>query len=153
MDVLTKSGRRRLLAKHIQENCIKEKHPDLSKIGQGTISKILNASKIRPHKIRYYIAKVDPNFDQKAANVLDTYREAKRLNKKTKDEQIKIVIVSYDEKPGIQAIGNVYPDLMPVEGHYSTIARDYEYKRHGTLSLLAGIDLMSGLIKRIKRKN
>jgi transposase len=56
------------------------------------------------------------------------------------------VIVSYDEKPGIQAIGNVYPDLMPVKGHYSTIARDYEYKRHGTLSLLAGIDLISGKI-------
>lgn len=35
---------------------------------------------------------------------------------------------------------------MPVKGHYSTIARDYEYKRHGTLSLLAGIDLISGRI-------
>ena len=56
------------------------------------------------------------------------------------------MIISYDEKPGIQAIGNVYPDLMPVEGYYSTIARDYEYKRHGTLSLLAGIDLISGRI-------
>lgn len=56
------------------------------------------------------------------------------------------MIISYDEKPGIQAIGNAYPDLMPVEGYYSTIARDYEYKRHGTLSLLAGIDLISGRI-------
>lgn len=56
------------------------------------------------------------------------------------------MIISYDEKPSIQAIGNVYPDLMPVEGYYSTIARDYEYKRHGTLSLLAGIDLISGRI-------
>lgn len=35
---------------------------------------------------------------------------------------------------------------MPVKGHYSTIARDYEYKRHGTLSLLAGIDLISGRV-------
>ncbi len=33
---------------------------------------------------------------------------------------------------------------MPVEGHYSTIARDYEYVRYGTISLLAGIDLISG---------
>jgi putative transposase len=72
----------RLLVKHIRENCIKEGHPDLLKINQGTISKILNASKIKPHKIRYYAAKVDPDFDQKAANVLDTYREAKRLNEK-----------------------------------------------------------------------
>jgi transposase len=66
--------------------------------------------------------------------------------KKKENEEIKTVIISYDEKPGIQAIGNVYPDLMPVEGHYSTIARDYEFKRHGNLSLLAGIDLISGKI-------
>lgn len=72
----------RLLVKHIRENCIKEGHPDLLKINQGTISKILNASKIKPHKISCYIAKVDPDFDKKAANVLDTYREAKRLNEK-----------------------------------------------------------------------
>ena len=72
----------RLLAKHIRENCIKEGHPDLSKINQGTISKILNASKIKPHKISCYIAKVDPDFDQKAANVLATYREAKKLSEK-----------------------------------------------------------------------
>ena len=72
----------RLLAQHIRENCIKEGHPDLSKINQGTISKILNASKIKPHKISSYVAKVDPDFDKKAANVLNTYREAKRLNEK-----------------------------------------------------------------------
>ena len=72
----------RLLVKHIRENCIKEGHPDLSKINQGTISKILNASKIKPHKINCYIAKVDPDFDQKAANVMETYREAKRLSEK-----------------------------------------------------------------------
>jgi putative transposase len=72
----------RLLVKHIRENCIREGHPDLSSINQGTISKILNASKIKPHKISCYIAKVDPDFDKKAVKVLDTYREAKRLNEK-----------------------------------------------------------------------
>ena len=72
----------RLLVKHIRENCIREGHPDLLKISQGTISKILNTSKIKPHKISCYVAKVDPDFDQKASNVLDTYREAKRLNEK-----------------------------------------------------------------------
>ena len=136
----------RLLAKHIRKNCIKEGHSDLSSINQGTISKILNASNIKPHKIRFYIAKVDPEFDQKAAKVLATYNEANELRENIKKEEIESVIISYDEKPGIQAIGNVYPDLMPVEGHYSTIARDYEYRRHGTLSLLSGIDLISGRI-------
>lgn len=66
--------------------------------------------------------------------------------KDIKKEEIESVIISYDEKPSIQVIGNIYPNLMPVEGHYSTIARDYEYKRHGILSLLAGINLISGRI-------
>jgi transposase len=57
-----------------------------------------------------------------------------------------MVIVSYDEKPGIQAIGNKYPDLMPVEEKHPTVSRDYEYIRYGTLSLLAGIDLFTGVI-------
>jgi len=74
----------RLLAKYIQENSIKEGHPDLSKINQGTVSKILNASNIKPHKISSYIAKVDPEFDKKAANVLATYREANELSEKKK---------------------------------------------------------------------
>jgi transposase len=53
-------------------------------------------------------------------------------------------VVSYDEKPGIQAIENVAPDLPPKPGEYRTVARDYEYRRHGTVSLLAGIDLHDG---------
>jgi len=57
-----------------------------------------------------------------------------------------MVIVSYDEKPGLQAIGNKYPDLMPVSGKYATISRDPEYVRHGTISLLAGIDLLTGTV-------
>lgn len=57
-----------------------------------------------------------------------------------------MVIVSYDEKPGIQAVENKYPDLMPVSGLYPTLSRDYEYKRHGTISLLAGIDLLTGTV-------
>jgi hypothetical protein len=50
----------------------------------------------------------------------------------------------YDEKPGIQAIKNTAPDLPPVPGKYPTWSRDYEYKRLGTLSFLAAIDLHDG---------
>ncbi|WP_025722160.1 hypothetical protein [Paenibacillus polymyxa] len=69
------------------------------------------------------------------------------------------VYLSYDEKLGIQAIGNTADDLPPVPGEHPTIARDSEYKRYGTLSLLAGIDLVTGevtsvssLIKRTSLK-
>lgn len=52
-------------------------------------------------------------------------------------------VLSYDEKPGIQAIATTSKDLLPDAGHGS-INRDYEYRRLGTLSLLAGIDLQRG---------
>src|SRR5258707_288903 len=57
-----------------------------------------------------------------------------------------VAIVSYDEKPGIQAIANTAPDLPPEPGRHATFARDHEYKRHGTVSLLAGIDLLTGQV-------
>jgi hypothetical protein len=58
-----------------------------------------------------------------------------------RDDAGEIVILSYDEKPGIQAIGNTTPDLPPVPGTHPTTQRDHEYKRHGTVTLMAGIDL------------
>ena len=54
----------------------------------------------------------------------------------------KTVTLSYDEKPGIQALKNIAPDLPPTQKH-GTVSRDYEYKRLGTVSLLAGIDLLT----------
>ena len=137
----------RLLAQHIRNNCMDIGYPELSNISSGTISKILSASNIKPHKISSYLQQRDPDFERKSAVVLHTYKQVELLRKKKeKDEKMDIVIVSYDEKPGIQATENKAPDLMPVPGRYPTISRDYEYVRHGTLSLLAGIDLLTGEI-------
>jgi len=47
-----------------------------------------------------------------------------------------VAIISYDEKPGIQAIATTAPDLPPEPHVHATLARDHEYKRHGTVSLL-----------------
>ena len=137
----------KLLAEHIQKKCIAMGFPEVSKISSGTISKILGASNIKPHKISSYIRQVDPDFDSKSIIVLHTYKKVELLKKiKSEGGDVDMVIVSYDEKPGIQAIGNKHPDLMPVEGKHPTISRDYEYIRYGTLSLLAGIDLFTGVI-------
>ena len=54
--------------------------------------------------------------------------------------------VSVDEKPGVQAIGTTAPDLPPVAGQQATLSRDHEYVRHGTLSILAALDLHTGEI-------
>ena len=57
-----------------------------------------------------------------------------------------IYSVSVDEKPGIQATALTAPDLPPVPGQQASVSRDYEYVRHGTVSILAGIDLHTGHI-------
>ncbi len=63
-----------------------------------------------------------------------------------------MAVLSYDEKPGIQAIENTAPDLPPVPGKHAMIGRDHEYIRHGTVSLLAGIDLLTGEVLGLARK-
>lgn len=137
----------KLLAEHIKKNSIAMGFPQASKIASGTISKILGASNLKPHKISSYIHQADPDFDSKSVIILHTYKKVELLKKlKSEGGNVDMVIISYDEKPGIQAIGNKHPDLMPVEGKHPTISRDYEYIRYGTLSLLAGIDLFTGVI-------
>lgn len=53
------------------------------------------------------------------------------------------ITVSYDEKPGIQAVANTTEDLRSAQEN-GGVYRDSEYKRLGTVSLLAGIDLLTG---------
>ena len=82
------------------------------------------------------------------AQVLCVYREVKLIKETAaaakQEPSDAVAIVSYDEKPGIQAIATTAPDLPPEPGSHATFARDHEYKRHGTVSLLAGIDLLTG---------
>ncbi len=139
----------RLLAHHARKHGPSAGHRCLAKLVQGTVCKILNREEIKPHKVRYYLECRDAEFEQKMAQVLCVYREVevlKRAAAKSKKPRKPVAIVSYDEKPGIQAIATTAPDLPPVPGVHPTFARDHEYKRHGTLSLLAGIDLLTGKV-------
>src|SRR5499427_7227792 len=137
----------RLLARHARENASAAGHECLAKVVQGTVCKILGQEEIKPHKVRYYLERRDAEFEQKMAEVLCVYREVQVLKKAAKSQPCQpVAIVSYDEKPGIQAIATPAPDLPPEPGIHATFARDHEYKRHGTLSLLAGIDLLTGKV-------
>ena len=62
-----------------------------------------------------------------------------------------MITVSYDEKPGLQALAPTSPDRPPVPGRYPSHTRDYEYERLGTVSLLAGLDLHTGQVTEIVR--
>lgn len=135
------------LAKHIRSHCEKSGHPSLSKLGRGTVSKILSRVEIRPHKIEYYLERRDPNFEVKMVQVLHVYKEIELLKSNMENQQEQpMAFLSYDEKPGIQAIKNKAPDLPPVPGKHPSIGRDYEYERLGTVSLLASIDLLNGQV-------
>ncbi|MCP4902218.1 MAG: IS630 family transposase, partial [bacterium] len=118
-----------------------------ARLSRGTVSKILNRNDLRPHKVRYYLERRDPEFDRKMVEVLHVYREAEVIREQGGDPAASTTAyLSYDEKPGIQALGTTSEDLPPVPGAFDRIYRDFEYVRHGTLSLLAGIDLLTGHI-------
>ena len=145
----------RLLARHAREHGPSEGHTCLAKLAQGTLCNILNEQEIKPHKVRYYLERRDPEFKQKMAEVLCVYREVKLIKETAaaakQEPSDAVAIVSYDEKPGIQAIANTAPDLPPEPGVQATFARDHEYKRYGTVSLLAGIDLLTGQVHALVR--
>ena len=140
---------RALLTKHINSFAEEAGHTRLSTISQSKIRTILEDADIRPNKITYYCENRDIDFDRKMHNVLLVYKQLSlqfdgngQLLPFDGDSQI-VHVLSYDEKPGIQAIATTSEDLLP-DGDHRTISRDYEYKRLGIISLLAGIDLQTG---------
>ena len=139
----------RLLAEHVRERAASVGYACLAHLAQGTLCKILAAHEVKPHKLRYYLERRDPEFDAKMAEVLNVYREVERLKQAAErqdGEPPAVAIISYDEKPGIQALATTSPDLPPAPMRHPTFARDQEYVRMGTLSLLAGIDLVTGVV-------
>jgi transposase len=135
------------LETYINKNAEDSGYTRLSTISRSGIKDILDHAQIKPHKIRYYCENRDPDFDKKMHDVLVVYKQIELQF----DEQGQVIpsvgkkinTVSYDEKPGIQAIATTSPDRMPTTAN-GYRQRDYEYVRLGTLSLLAGIDLLTG---------
>lgn len=134
-----------LLAKHTRQHAPTTGHQSLAHAAKATIQRILKAHPVQPHKVRYYTENRDPAFTQKMNQVLIVYKEVNCQNEQPSAPQdLPIITVSLDEKPGIQALKNVGADLPPVPGKRSYIGRDDHYERLGTLSLLAGLDLHTG---------
>ena len=138
------------LVAHIQKHATTLGHHCLEKISRSKLHDILTEGEIKPHKIRYYLERRDPKFDEKMADVLYVYKDVEILNQSA-DIARESTTISYDEKPGIQAIKNIAAQLKPVPGEHPTISRDYEYKRLGTVSLLGGIDLHTGEVHSLVR--
>ena len=97
----------RLLACHARERGPAAGHQCLARLAQGTVCKLLGQEEIKPHKVRYYLERRDAEFEPKMAEVLCVDREVQVLKKaaaKAEKSNKPVAIVSYDEKPAIQAI-------------------------------------------------
>src|SRR5262245_60454926 len=93
-----------LLRDHVRQHCVAAGHPTLRKLSRSKLHKILRQGELRPHKIRYYVERRDPDFDFKMANVLHVYKEVQIVNEYHRGKagrQLGMVTISYDEKPGI----------------------------------------------------
>jgi transposase len=103
-------------------------------IGWGTIQGILANADLRPHQTDGWLHSPDPEFKEKVTAICDLY-----LNK-PKDG----VVLSIDEKTGMQAIERKFPDRFAIPGRARR--REFEYKRHGTQSLFGCFEVHTGKV-------
>jgi hypothetical protein len=137
---------RSLLARHVRREAMQAGHPSLSRAAKATVQRILAEQPLHPERVRYYLEKRDPAFEVRMKDVLLVYQEVALQNEAQRGAEGRptIITVSVDEKPGLQAIANTAADLPPVPGKHPDVGRDHEYKRLGTCSILAALDLHQG---------
>lgn len=136
------------LAGYVAAHAVEAGFPRLAGAAKATVWRILDAHELKPHRVRYYLEQRDALFERKMAEVLMVYRDVNlyRADAVHDARPQPVYTVSVDEKPGVQALGTTAPDLPLVPGKHAGIGRDHEYVRHGTVSILAALDLHSGEI-------
>ena len=149
---------RSALAAHVRKEARAAGHPSLARAAKSTVQKILAEHIVQPHKVKYYLERRDPEFESKMKEVLMVYQEVMLQNQAEKAGPSRtesgVITVSIDEKPGVQAIENTAAALPPVPGKHPQVARDPEYTRHGTLSILASLDLHDGhVVARVEARH
>jgi hypothetical protein len=147
---------RSLLARHVRREAMQAGHPSLSRAAKATVQRILAEQPLHPERVRYYLERRDPAFEVRMKDVLLVYQEVALQNEAQRGAEGRptIITVSVDEKPGLQAIANTAVDLPPVPGKHPDVGRDHEYKRLGTCSILAALDLHEGHVTaRVERRH
>jgi transposase len=145
---------RKALAQHVRQHAGEAGHPALSRAGKATVQRILAEQPLHPERVKYYLERRDPDFEAKMREILLVYREVALQNENSEGLIPMLVTISVDERPGVQALAPTAPDLPPVPGQYATSGRDHEYKRLGTCSILAALDLHNGHVTaRVERRH
>jgi transposase len=105
------------------------------RVSKDTIQRILVQADVRPHRLERYMASDDPEFETKAADVIGLYL--------TPPQHAAVFCV--DEKTAIQALDRLDPVLPLSPGRIER--HGFEYKRNGTLSLYAALDVKTGKVE------
>ncbi len=103
-------------------------------IGRSTVHRILEQADLKPHKVRGWVHSQDPFFQEKVTEICDLYLHPPEG----------AVVLSIDEKTGMQAIERLHPDRPPRPGEH--LRREFEYIRHGTQSLIAALNVHTGKV-------
>lgn len=104
-------------------------------VSASQVGRILAEADLKPYKVRGWLnRRDDPAFWDRAAGICDLY-----LNPPPGS-----VLLSIDEKTAIAARSRKYPDIPAAPGRAAR--REFEYKRHGTASLMAAMDIASGQV-------
>ena len=115
----------RLLAEHLATDGI----------SASQIGRILADLDLKPHRVRGWLTRrADPNFFTKAAEVCDLYLR----------QPAGSVVVCVDEKTAIAARSRKHPDQPCRPGRLAR--REFEYIRHGTVSIIAALDVHNGQV-------
>jgi transposase len=104
----------------------------IDEISRSHLQRILQDVDLRPHRVRMWLHSPDPNFREKVNDICDLYRKAPEGS----------VVLSIDEKTGMQATERKHLDRPPQPGRPRR--QEFEYVRHGTQALIAGLDVHSG---------
>ena len=103
-------------------------------IGHGAVQKIWAAHGLKPHLVRRFKLSTDQRFAEKLRDVVGLYI----------DPPERALVLSVDEKSQMQALDRTQPGLPMKRGKAGTMTHDY--KRHGTTTLFAALDILSGKV-------
>lgn len=103
-------------------------------ISKSTISTVWKSHNIKPHRTKTFKLSRDPKFLEKLTDVVGLY-----LNPPDK-----AMVLCVDEKSQIQALNRTQPGLPLKKGRCGTMTHDY--KRNGTTTLFAALDLLQGKV-------
>jgi transposase len=114
-------------------------------ISSATVGRVLAEAEVRPHRVRGWLNRADnPEFWARASEVCRLYLDGPTPG---------TLLLSVDEKTGIQAKSRGHPEIPAGLGRDAR--REFEYVRHGTVSIIAAMHVFTGQViaHRIGRNN